>query len=111
MMQHTDNERERDDLLTVSEREMVDRWVAHRLAYLATLPPDQRAPRLTPDEIVHEDDSSLGESDQEDTRGENMFFWASPMLLQLRFFCIKSWSKPVMTMAMKTPAKKSFPKK
>ena len=84
-MQHTDNERERDDLLTVDEREMVDRWVADRLAYLATLPPDQRAPRLTPDEIVHEDDSSLGESDQEDTRRESLIFWASCVVL---FFAV-----------------------
>ena len=41
----------------------------------------------------------------------NMFFCASRMLRQLRFFCIMSWSRPVMAMAMNMPARNCFQKK
>ena len=39
-----------------------------------------------------------------------MFFLASLMFLQLRFFCIISWSRPVITMVMKAPLRKCLKK-
>src|SRR6056297_1307986 len=35
-----------------------------------------------------------------------MFFCASPLLLQVRFFCITFWSSPFMAMVMNIPARK-----
>ena len=37
-----------------------------------------------------------------------MFHWASRKFLQARFFCIMSWSKPVMAMVTNMPAKTCF---
>ena len=39
-----------------------------------------------------------------------IFFCASFRLRQLRFFCIMSWSRPVMTMVMKMPLRNCFQK-
>ena len=39
-----------------------------------------------------------------------MFFWASLKLLHERFFCIMSWSNPVMTIVMKIPLKNCLKK-
>jgi hypothetical protein len=40
-----------------------------------------------------------------------MFFWESFSVLTLMFFCIISWSIPVMVMEMKAPATICFTKK
>ena len=45
------------------------------------------------------------------TLNHTMFFWASRRDLQVRFFCIMSWSKPVMEIVMKIPATNCFQKK
>ena len=36
------------------------------------------------------------------------FFCASRKLLQVRFFCIMSWSRPVMVMVMNMPLSSCF---